>query len=236
MFRPAPLLFALLPALFGTPPDSSGGPPPADDAEADGPEWHSLFDGKTLAGWTPTKFGGEGEVYVEGGRLVLPFGNDLTGVTVTPEVAKSLPTTDYVVALKARRETGGDFFCGLTAPVGKSHATLILGGWGGGVTGLSSLDRRDAVANLTTGYRRFEQNRWYDVRLQITDATVRATLDGEELFAADTRGREVGTRVEVNPSKPFGIATFQTTGAVKDVRWRTLTADEVEAVDAAAGP
>ena len=37
---------------------------------------------------------------------------------------------DYELRLEAKRVEGGDFFCGLTFPVGKEYCTLILGGWG----------------------------------------------------------------------------------------------------------
>jgi hypothetical protein len=44
-------------------------------------DWKPLFDGKSLAGWKATDFGGEGEVRVEGGAIVMEQGNNMTGVT-----------------------------------------------------------------------------------------------------------------------------------------------------------
>ena len=41
----------------------------------------SLFDGKTLRGWKPSPFGGHGDVEVEDGKIVLGFGEPLTGIT-----------------------------------------------------------------------------------------------------------------------------------------------------------
>ena len=216
------------------------GEPRAEDA----PEWRSLFDGKTLAGWEETDFGGGGPVEVEDGAIVLPFGNNLTGITVTDEVAQTLPKTNYVLELDAKRISGSDFFCGLTLPVpsrpegktGKvepSHATVILGGWGGGLVGLSSLDGLDASKNETTTYKRFETDRWYRLRVEVTDAGVRAAIDGEPLFTADISKRTVGMRSETTLSKPLGIATYVTTGAVKNIRVRPLTQKEVNAVNAA---
>jgi len=43
--------------------------------------WESLFDGKTLEGWKITEFGGEGEVTVEEGAIILRMGQPLTGIT-----------------------------------------------------------------------------------------------------------------------------------------------------------
>ena len=45
-----------------------------------------------------------------------------------------------------------------------SHATLILGGWGGSLIGISSIDDFDASENETgdDAYI-FEDNQWYDI-------------------------------------------------------------------------
>ena len=61
---------------------------------------------------------------------------------------------------------GSDFFCGLTFPYKETHATLILGGWGGSLIGISSLDDFDASENETGDAYIFEDNHWYDVRLK----------------------------------------------------------------------
>ena len=37
-------------------------------------KWQALFDGKSLKGWKEAKFGGEGEVLVEGGAIVMEPG------------------------------------------------------------------------------------------------------------------------------------------------------------------
>src|SRR5262245_7703273 len=74
------------------------------------PPWQRLFDGQTLKNWKPTNFGGEGEVGVDKGTMVLDFGSSLTGITYTAE----FPKTDYEVRLEAMRVDGRDFFCGMT--------------------------------------------------------------------------------------------------------------------------
>ena len=71
----------------------------APSAAAPVAEWRSLFDGKSLAGWKPTKFSGQGEVLVENGRIILGEGNDLTGLNLDGEI----PKTNYEVALEATR-------------------------------------------------------------------------------------------------------------------------------------
>ena len=63
---------------------------------------------------------------------------------------------------------GADFMCGLTFPVGDSHASLILGGWGGTVAGISSIDGHDASENETSSFISFPKDRWYTIRMRVT--------------------------------------------------------------------
>lgn len=196
-----------------------------------GADWQSLFDGKTLAGWTPTKFGGGGEIEVKDGALVLNQGI-LTGINYTNPV----PTVDYEVAFEARRTMGQDFFCGLTFPVRDSHATLVLGGWGGAVVGISSLNNQDASQNDTTQYRNFKTGQWYRFRLSVTATNLSLWLDDEHLINADIAGVEVSLRPgEIELSKPFGIATWSTTGEIRDLKLRRLK-DEPKAAPTHRGP
>ncbi|RLS99045.1 MAG: DUF1080 domain-containing protein, partial [Planctomycetota bacterium] len=46
-----------------------------------------LFNGKNLDGWKNSMFGGDGEIGVEDGQLILDMGNDITGVTWKDEKA-----------------------------------------------------------------------------------------------------------------------------------------------------
>jgi carboxypeptidase Q len=197
-----------------------------------GADWQPLFDGKSLAGWTPTKFGGGGEIEVKDGALVLNQGI-LTGVNYTNPV----PTVDYEVAFEARRVMGQDFFCALTFPVRDSHATLVLGGWGGAVVGISSLNNQDASQNDTTQYRNFKTGQWYRCRLSVTATNLSLWLDDEHLINADIRGVEVSLRPgEIELSKPFGIATWSTTGEIRDLKLRRLKDEAKPAPANSSGP
>jgi hypothetical protein len=183
--------------------------------------WTSLFDGKTLGKWRSTQFGGEGEVTVEEGVVLLPTGDDMTGITWRGEPPARM---NYELELEARRVDGNDFFCGLTFPVGKDYCSLICGGWGGGVTGLSSLDGNDASRNETSQWINYEKGRWYRVRLRVTEHRIEAWLDNKQIVDCDTTDRKIGIRGEVDPSKPLGISTWRTTGAIRNIRFRKIDA------------
>src|SRR5262245_14712276 len=184
-------------------------------------EWQSLFDGKTLEGWKVTDFAGHGEVKVESGRLTLHSGVMLTGVSWT----NTLPKIDYEVSLEAMKVEGGDFFCGLTFPVQDSFCTLIVGGWGGGVVGLSSIDGMDASENETTKYMKFDAGRWHRIRLRVVPSQIQAWIDDEKIVDQPIEGRKISLRPgDIDLSKPFGVATWQTTGALRDIKIRRSTA------------
>lgn len=182
-------------------------------------EWKSLFDGKTLTGWKVTDFAGRGEVTVKDGQLLLQSGVMLTGVNWT----NAVPKVDYEVSLEAQKVDGGDFFCGLTVPVGASHCTLIVGGWGGGLVGISSLDGFDASENETTKFMRFDKGRWYRIRLQVTREKIQAWIDEDQMVDVSIVDRKISLRPgDIELSAPFGIATWQTTGALRNIRIRRL--------------
>jgi len=189
--------------------------PPADP-------WVSMFDGKTLNGWKATKFGGEGDVEVKDGRIVLDFGASATGITWAGE----FPKTNYEIRCDAMRVDGIDFFCALTFPVKDSHATFVVGGWSGGVVGISCIDYYDASENETTKYQAFKNGQWYKVRVVVTDEKIQAWIDNEQMVDLELEGHKLSVRVEVDLCKPLGIASWMTKAALKDIRYRRLPEEE----------
>lgn len=192
--------------------------PPAAASAAKKDRWKDLFDGRSLTGWKVTQFGGEGEVHVEKGQLMLEFGSPLTGVTYTGKYPKS----NYELRLEAMRVDGSDFFCALTFPVGDSSCSFIVGGWGGGVIGLSSIDGRDASENETTDYMRFVSKKWYRIRVRVTDTRIKAWIDDKQKVDQVITGHTVDTRPEVDLSKPLGIASYDTRAALRKIQIRPL--------------
>lgn len=181
--------------------------------------WKKLYDGKSLSGWKEAKFGGEGEVYIENGAIIMSQGNDMTGITYAKD---DLPKTDYEIEIEAKKVKGNDFFCTTTFPVGKDYCSLVVGGWGGGVVGLSSIDDRDASENETGQNKSFERNQWYKVRIRVGKGRIAAWIDNKEVVNFATKGHRISIRPECDLCKPLGIATWRTQGAVRDVRVRAL--------------
>jgi hypothetical protein len=185
-----------------------------------------LFDGQTLAGWAQSGFEAEGAVRVvapfQGGEgaIVIEAGTTLSGVTWTR--GSELPRRNYEISLEAMRLAGGDFFCGLTFPVEASACTLVVGGWGGTVVGLSSVDRADASGNATTREREFADGRWYRIRVRVAEGRIAAWIDAEQVVDLETRGRLLSLRPgEIQKSLPLGIATYMTRAAVRNIRLRS---------------
>ncbi len=192
-------------------------------------QWYSLFDGKTLRNWKPADFAGGGEIAVKDGKFLLPLpkGGDMTGAVWD---GGGLPESDFEIALDAQRTDGSDFFCALTFPVGKSAASLVLGGWGGNVCGISSIDFQDAANNSTTTSHEFKKGEWYGVRMRVQKDKLLAWLDDEKIVDVVIKGKKVNTRLECEPCKPLGMATWNTAGAIRELRIRLLKPEEIKKV------
>ena len=136
-----------------------------------------------------------------------------------------MPQLPYEIELEARKTLGEDFFCGLTVPVGGvgDCVTLIVGGWGGEVVGISSIDELDASENETSTSREFEKDRWYRIRMVVRAGRLAAWVDGEPVVDVATEGRKLGLRAGgIEESAPLGVSSFQTTTELRGIRWRSL--------------
>lgn len=173
-----------------------------------------IFNGRNLDGWEITNFGPQGPVYVSGDQVILGMGDGCTGITYK----KAFPEINYKVTLEAKRVDGNDFFCGMTFPAGKDPCTLIVGGWGGTTVGLSSIDGKDASENETTRLMKFEKDRWYRIGLLVKENGIKAWIDDSLVVDFRKGGTRLSIRPEVELSRPFGIASWRTTAAIRNIR------------------
>lgn len=199
-------------------------------------KWIGLFGGLCLAGcgkqentieeiaWTQMKDQWEalsgGQVDV-GETLRIGWGERITNVKWKGET----PTVPFELELEARRIDGSDFFCAVTFPARSTGecVTLVVGGWGGGLVGISSIDGIDASENETSGSYVFQTDVWYRIRLVREEEKIRVWIDGEKLIDVDTTGKKLSLREgEIEECAPFGISTWQTTGEIRGTRWRKL--------------
>jgi hypothetical protein len=179
--------------------------------------WQVLFDGKSMGKWKPSDFSGNGKIEVKDGAINVGIGKPMSGFSWKGEPPERM---DYEIELEAMRTEGQDFFCGLTFPVGTNPCTFVVGGWGGTVVGLSSLDSFDASENETTKTMTFENKRWYRIRIRVTKSKIEAWIDKEKLVDVDISERRISVRWEVEPSIPLGVATWNTGSAVRKIRMR----------------
>ena len=175
-------------------------------------DWKPLFDGKTLGQWKPTPFTNSPAVRIDDGAIILTAGHPLTGITWSGK----FPDNAYELRFEATRLLGGDFFSSVTFPAGGNHATLVIGGWGGDIVGISSIDGWDASDNETRSYFNFETARWYAFRLQVTSDRITAWIDDQRVVNAEIRGRAISLRPgDIKLSTPLGFASYNTTGGIR---------------------
>ncbi|GHT13174.1 hypothetical protein FACS1894170_08860 [Planctomycetales bacterium] len=186
--------------------------------------WKPLYDG-TLKNWSVPKYGGDGEVVAEKDKLTINRGDSMTGVRYD----KFVPKEDYEISYEARRTEGSDFFAACTFPVGKAFCTLVNGGWGGAVTGLSSITGSDASGNETTVNYDYADNIWYRFRISVTKKKIQvwiAKQDKDEkwqekpVIDLETEDREFSVRFEMNDYKPLGFCSWSSTGELRNIQYR----------------
>jgi hypothetical protein len=181
--------------------------------------WQALPLHGGPAGWESVSFGGEGEVEFDGQSIRMGFGSPLTAVAW--KGAELLPA-DYEIEVVAARLDGSDFFCALNFPIGEQRATVVLGGWGGALCGLSCVNGDDASMNATRSFHSFERGKSYRLRVRVDAQQVQAWVDDTLLFAQARDGVEFSLRTEVSPAGPLALSCFQTSARIEAVRWRGI--------------
>jgi len=180
-------------------------------------EWR-LLDAPHAAAWKPAGMENEGKAFVKEGEITTGIGAPMTGITFTGWESLGVPRDRYIIEYEAMRADGGDFFGSITFPVRDSGLTFIMGGWGGGLTGVSSIDDLDASENMTRGNLAFQNNRWYQVRIELCDENLTITIDGRPFVKVNLKGRQTGLRYgEISKCLPLGFASYFTTGRIRRI-------------------
>jgi hypothetical protein len=177
-----------------------------------------LFETPLVDHWRDAKIEDGGEIRREADGFTLKEGGPMTGNVFPTWEADGLPLTDYRVTYEAMRVSGSDFFGAVTFPVGGIDrcVTFVLGGWGGTQVGVSSIDGADASQNATGSSVQFENGRWYRVRIEVQEESLRVWLDDRPLVSFNPKGRQLGLRgPDIARCAPFGFATFGTEGRIK---------------------
>ncbi len=213
--RGCPALWLCAMLLAGCGP--SAPPPPR--------EW-ALLEGPLAALWQAAGIPDEGAVEVAENRLLLRDGQPMSGARFTGDwEALGLPWIQYALTFEARRVEGQDFFATCTFPAGAPErcVSLVLGGWGGGLVGISSIDHFNASQNSTRGELPFENGRWYRVRIEVREDDLRVEIDDRPVVHVSIKGRHLSLYGgDIDRCAPLGFATWLTTGEVRAVRMERL--------------
>jgi hypothetical protein len=185
----------------------------------------SLLEPPHAGAWKASGIPDQGAVEIKEGILHLGEGKPMTGATFVAWNSSGLPPTNYEISYEAMRVEGEDFFGTVTFPVGShdAHASFVLGGWGGTVTGISSIDFSDANENQTRAEQRFENGRWYRVRIEVRPEDLRAWVDDRLVVNASIKGRKVSLRPGfIDHCVPFGFASYGSTARIRGITVRPL--------------
>ncbi len=233
------------PPLLGDEPPLSGEQPPLGGVETPDAaasrakserKWKSLE-----SKWVSCNFGGDGEISIEPAKATEPtqsptprsdlgewikvgLGDPLTGARWSGEA----PTENFELELEARRTEGFDFFCGLTFPVGESHVTFVLGGWGGGVVGISNIDGLDASENEQTYYQTFKNDEWQKIRVRVDPEQIQCWINDKISVEQPRKDHRFDLRYEMEVCRPIGMAAYMCKAEYRNMRIRELTKKDLE--------
>ena len=180
-------------------------------------ETTALFDGKSLGQWKIVKedyFEGAAAVTVADGNIIMAQGLPFTGIRWTGDC----PTENYEISYRAKRLVGVDIFGALTAPVGDSHVTFVIGGWGDSVVGLSNVNKLNASENPYTVTRGFDDETWYDIRFRVTREKVLAWINGKQVLKVERKIHTFDLYKAVETLRPLGFFTWRSEGALCDIK------------------
>jgi hypothetical protein len=69
-----------------------------------------------------------------------------------------------------------------------------------------------------------ESGRWYRIRMRVTEKKLQAWIDQEKLVDVDTTEKRISLRPgDIEMSKPFGVAAWQTSSAFREIKFRRVS-------------
>ncbi len=184
-----------------------------------------LFDTTFRSKWQDAKIPSSGELRKETDGFSLLAGRPMTGMVLPAWEAEGLPLKDYAINYEAKRVIGNDFFGSVTFPVEAPDrcVTFVLGGWGGSQVGISCIDGYDASENTTGSSQKFDNNRWYTIRIEVRSASLQVWLDGRPIINTNIAGRQLSLRSgDIDRCMPFGFATYGTEGRLRNLKIEPL--------------
>lgn len=184
-------------------------------------KWVSMFDGKSLDGWKPftkTEYSKGGKVEVKENSIHIAEGFPYSYI----QWKGKFPKENYEVFLRTMKPDGNDIFCGILFPVGTNYCSLVLGGWGNSITGLSCIDNMAAADNEYAVMNSYTTNKWYKVTLRVTGTNIMTWVGGKKLIDVDRSKHEISPYFGLEMMAPFGVFTFGTPGAFEEISVRRL--------------
>jgi hypothetical protein len=184
----------------------------------------ALFNGKDLSGWKPADIWGNGKVEaLSNGVVSCGIGKPLTGLAYT----NTFPTMSYEIKMEALRKEGSDFFVAMTIPVESNACTVVIGGWGGNLCGISSINFMDASENQYSEGVVLKNDVWYTLRVRVTPGLLEVFLN-DTLYTAkvpfeSSSAFTLRAGSDIDKTKPFGLATYETKAL-----WRNLTVNKLK--------
>lgn len=182
-------------------------------------KWNLLSEAHAAA-WKPAEIEKCGAAKVAANEAVLDAGEPITGLRFEHWQKESLPLQDYTITCEAMRVEGRDFFAAITFPVRSidTCCTFVAGGWGGALTGISSIDGMDAADNETRSEQKFANGKWHRLKIEVRADKLTAWIDDRLVLGASIQNRRLSLRPgDIEKCAPFGLATYATKGRVRNL-------------------
>jgi hypothetical protein len=181
----------------------------------------SLSSSEFKSQWHASGIPEQGPTEITEGVLRIGEGFPMTGIRFVGDwEALNLPWIDYALTFEARRVEGQDFFATCTFPVGGPDrcVSLVVGGWGGGLVGISCIDQLDASENNTRGEMAFNNGTWYQFRIEVREDDLQVWINGAPMVNVSIKGRQLSLRSgEIDTCVPLGFATWRTVGEIRSI-------------------